>query len=58
MPQGWLEVLNAAGWIEEATGFIHCLSEGLLGLFDNSWFARFSESILVGLLECRFGIQR
>ena len=38
-----MEVLNAAGRNEEATGFNHCFTEGLLGLFDSSCFARFSK---------------
>ena len=35
-------MLNADGRNEEATGFIHCFPEGLLGLFDSSCFASFS----------------
>ena len=41
--QGWLDVLNAAGRNDEATDFIHCFPEGLLGLFDSSCFASFSK---------------
>ena len=48
MPQGWLEVLNATGRNEEATGFIHCFPEGLLGLNDSSCFAIFSQVFVAG----------
>ena len=41
-------MLNAAGWDEEATGFIYCFPKGLLGLFDNSCFASFSEVFVAG----------
>ena len=43
-----LEVLNAAGRNEEATGFIHCFPEGLLGLIDSSCFASFGQVYVVG----------
>ena len=43
-----MEVLNAAGWNEEATGFIHCFPKGLLGLFDSSCFASFSQVFVAG----------
>ena len=36
-------MLNAASLYAEATGFIHCFPEGLLGLFDSSCFASFSQ---------------
>ena len=41
-------MLNAAGRNEEATGFIHCVPEGLLGLFDSSCFASFSKVLVAG----------
>ena len=31
-----------------ATGFIHCFPEGLLGLFDSSYFASFSQVFVAG----------
>ena len=43
-----MEVLNAAGRNEEATGFIHCFLEGLLGLFDSSYFASFNQVFVAG----------
>ena len=43
-----MKVLNAAGRNEEATGFIHCFPEGLLGLFDSSCFASFSQVFVAG----------
>ena len=43
-----MEVLNAAGRNEEATGFIHCFLEGLLGLFDTSCFVSFSKVFVEG----------
>ena len=33
----------------EATGLIHCIPEGLLGLFDSSCFASFSKLFIAGL---------
>ena len=48
MPQGWLEVLNAVGQNEEATGFIYCFPEGLLGLYDSSCLASFSQVFVAG----------
>ena len=41
-------MLNAVGRDEEATGFIHCFPEGLLGLFNSSCFARFSKVFVAG----------
>ena len=41
-------MLNAAGRNEEATGFIPCFPEGLLGLFDSSCFASFSKVSVAG----------
>ena len=41
-------MLNAAGRNEEATGFIHCFPEGLLGLCDSSCFASFSQVFVAG----------
>ena len=41
-------MLNAAGRNEEATDFIHCFPEGLLGLFDCSCFASFSQVFFAG----------
>ena len=38
----------AAGRNEEATGFIRCFPEGLIGLFDSSCFARFSKVFVTG----------
>ena len=38
-----MEVLNAAGRNDEATGLIDCFPDGLLGLFDSSCFACFSK---------------
>ena len=43
-----MEVLIAAGRNEEATGFIHCFPEGLLGLFDSSCFSSFNQVIVAG----------
>ena len=46
-------MLNAAGRNEDVTGFIHCFSEGLLGLFDSSCFARISKVFVAGFsIEC------
>ena len=36
-------MLNAVGRNEEATGFVHCFPEGLLGLFDSPCFTSFSQ---------------
>ena len=44
-----MEVLNAAGRNEEATGHIHCFPEGLLGLFHSSCFASFNKVFLACL---------
>ena len=41
-------MLCAAGRNEEATGLIHCFPEGLLGLFDSSFFASFSKIFAAG----------
>ena len=41
-------MLNAAGQNEESTGFIICFPVGLLGLFDSSCFASFSQVIVAG----------
>ena len=41
-------MLNAAGRNEEASGFIYCFPEGLLGLFDSSCFASFSKVFVAG----------
>ena len=41
-------MLNAAGQNEEATGFINCFPEGLLGLFDSSCFVNFSQVFVAG----------
>ena len=41
-------MLNAAGRNEEATGLIHSFPEGILGLFDNSGFTRFSKVLVAG----------
>ena len=43
-----MEALNATGLNEEATDFIHCFPEGLLGLFDSSCHASFSKVLLAG----------
>ena len=56
-----MEVLNAAGRNEEATGFIHCFPEGLLGLFDSFsqvFAAGFSITCPVRLLEDDVGSPR
>ena len=61
-----MEVLNAAGRNEEATGFIHCFPEGLLGLLDSSCLASFSQVFVAGFsitcpvrfLEVDVGSQR
>ena len=58
-----MEALIAAGRNEEATGFIHCFPEGLLGLIDSSCFACFSKVFVAGfsiacpvrLIEVDFG---
>ena len=42
MPAG-LVVSVECGPNEEATGFIQCFPEGLLGLFDSSCFVSFSK---------------
>ena len=39
---------NAAGRNEEANGLIHCIPEGLLGMFDSSCFASFSMVFVAG----------
>ena len=44
-----LEVLNAAGRNEEATGFTHCFPQGLLGSFDSSCIASFRQVFVAGL---------
>ena len=41
-------MLNAAGRNEEATGFIHCFPECLLGLFVSSCFTSFSKVVVAG----------
>ena len=41
-------MVNVACRNEEATGFIHCLPEGLFGLFDSSCFASFSQVFVAG----------
>ena len=48
MPVGLVGSLNAADRNKEATGLIHCFPEGLLGLFDSSWFASFSKVFVAG----------
>ena len=55
MSTGLVEVLNAAGHneeatgqSEEATGFIHCFPVGLLDLFDSSCFASVSKVFVAG----------
>ena len=37
-----------AGQNKDATGFIHCFPESLLGLFDSSSFANFSQVFVAG----------
>ena len=34
--------------MKRPTGFIHCFPEGLLGLFDSSCFASFSQVFVAG----------
>ena len=41
-------MLNEAGRNEEATGFIQCFPDGLLGLYDSSLFASFSKVLVAG----------
>ena len=41
-------MLDAADRNEEATGLIHSFPEGLLGLFDSSCFASFSQVFVAG----------
>ena len=41
-------MLNGAGWNEKATGFIHCFSEGIIGLLYSSCFARLSKVFAAG----------
>ena len=53
-------MLNAAGRNEEATSFIHCFPECLLGLFDSSCFVSFCQVYLsitlpVSILEVDVG---
>ena len=43
---GMLEVPNTAGQDEEATGLIHCFPEGLLGLFESSCSAIFTNGFV------------
>ena len=43
-----MEILNAAGRNEEATGFIYCFPESLFGLFDSSSFPSFSQVFVAG----------
>ena len=45
-------MLIAAGRNEEATGFIHCFLEGLLGLFDSCCFSSFSKVFVAGSILC------
>ena len=35
-------MLNSAGRNDKATDLTHCFHEGLLNLYDSSWFASFS----------------
>ena len=59
-------MLNAAGRNEEATGLIHCIPEGLFGMFDsfcfaclsNVFFAGFSITCPVRFLEIDIGSPR
>ena len=53
-----MEVSNAAGRNEEATGLIHCFPEGLFGLFDSSCFASFSTTCPVRFIEVDVGSPR
>ena len=48
-------MLNAAGLNEESTGFIHCIPEGLLDLFDSSCFVSLSKVFVAGFsMACPF----
>ena len=43
-------MVNAAGRKEEATGLINCFPKDLLGLFDSSCFASFSQVFVASFI--------
>ena len=48
MPAGLVGSVECNRRKEEATSFIHCFPEGLLGLLDSSCFASFSQVFVAG----------